>query len=571
MNESNNHGVYGKKNGRKIAPENHNIIHKSQWYPQQHPATSQVPYLLYPLSISGEENRKIREIWNAGMYQGKDFVMPEIGQIPGKRKLAQVLACALKASCATYSQHWEGMYFDWTLNDEMERIFSNFTVMPGGERYVKNAFATAVLINTGYKGVFMDLLVWRRRPLPPSMMSLEHLDMGTFECNLRNAICAVLGGEYGVNIIRQSFSQELTASENKDGYAELKNLVTIPGMNLQGKIATVMQIGLKKPNDRVVFERRHMDLAGAKLIERKSERRNVDFSLDVPDSVMVNFFTAMNQQLNEVAVDPFVKLITIDGRTPEGKEKLDGIRYKIQTGIDRVPSEIIEAYVDNMRDGITKLDFNKYSNLAHLTAELGKKVLKPRDDSQRMVFIYIDIEKQRRSRIPIDVVEHAIGAAIQAGLNSIHLDGTTDIPEDDDLKYGAFCLTGPLHSAEVLDTDEQTARGWGHGFWDILAPELPHTNKMVALVAISAKREQDAIIAEKQAMDQRKSVNDIFWYKTWNHPKGKKLDVPNWISYSHILNVLQIPGNDLLLKEDDIPDQMPANHPITLKYLRNYG
>jgi hypothetical protein len=571
MNELMSHGVYGKKNGRKIAPENNNMIHKSQWYPTQHPATSQVPYLLGPLSISSEENRKVREIWNAGMYQGKDFVIPEISQIPGKRKLAQVLACALKATCATYSQHWEGMYFDWTLNDEMERIFSVFAVMPDGERYVKNAFATAVLINTGYKGAFMDLLLWRRRPLPPSMMSLEHLDMGTFECNLRNAICAVLGGEYGVNIIRQSFSKELIASDNKDGYNELKNLVTIPGMNPQGKIATVMQIGLKQADDRSVFEKRHMDLAGAKLIERKSERRNVDFSLDLPDSVMDNFFTAMNQQLHEVAVDPIVKFITIDGRTPEGKEKLDGIRHKIQTGLDRVPSEIIEAYVDNMRDGITKLDFNKYSNLAHLTADLGKKVLKPREDPQRMVFVYIDIEKQRQSRVPIDVVEHAIGAAIQAGLNSIHLDGTTDIPEDDDLKYGAFCLTGPLHSAEVLDTYEQTARGWGHGFWDILAPELPLTNKMVALVAISAKREQDAIIAEKQAMDQRKSVNDIFWYKTWNHPKGKKLDVPNWISYSHILNVLPIPGNDLLLKDDDMPDQMPAHHPITLKYLRNYG
>ena len=131
-----------------------------------------------------------------------------------------------------------------------------------------------------------------------------------------------------------------------------------------------------------------------------------------------------------------------------------------------------------------------------------------------MVIVYIDLEALRRTGIPVDMAEHTAGEAIQAGLNSIHLDGTTNIPDEDDMKYGAFCLTGPIHSAELLDSDEQLNKGWGHGFWDILDPEFSKTNKMVALIAISAKHEQDAMIAERQAMDQRKSVNDVFWYKS---------------------------------------------------------
>ena len=74
---------------------------------------------------------------------------------------------------------------------------------------MKNAFATVVLFNTGYAGVFMDMLKLRRRLLPPSMESLENLDMGTFEHNLRSSVGAVLGGEYGVIVIRCSLAKPL--------------------------------------------------------------------------------------------------------------------------------------------------------------------------------------------------------------------------------------------------------------------------------------------------------------------------------------------------------------------------
>ena len=87
--------------------------------------------------------------------------------------------------------------------------------------------------------------------------------------------------------------------------------------------------------------------------------------------------------------------------------------------------------------------------------------------------------------------------------------------------------------------------------------------KMVAVIAISAKHETDAMIAEIQAMEQRKSVNDIFWYKTWNHPEGKKLDVPQWISYSDILNTVPIPGNDIPLKDKKIPEHLPEGHVVS--------
>ena len=94
---------------------------------------------------------------------------------------------------------------------------------------------------------------------------------------------------------------------------------------------------------------------------------------------------------------------------------------------------------------------------------------------------------------------------------------------------------------------------------------------MIVVIAISAKREQDAIIAEIQAMDERKSVNDVFWYRTWNHPKGKKLDLPQWISYSEILNTVPIPGNEIPLQEKDLPEHLPEDHPITQRLLKKHN
>ncbi len=558
--------IFGNKNGRRVGPENCESVHKSQWYPEKHPGTCQVPYLSHQISINEDENKTIREIWNAGEYNAHNFSVFDINEVPSKYKLAQVLACGLKATNATYSQHWEGMYFDWTFNNEMKDAIDKLNTLKNNECYVENAFATVVLINTGYKGAFFDMLRWRRRPVPPSMYSLENIDMGTFECNLKNAVCSVLGGEFGVNIIRQSFSEELIDTENKEGYDAIKKLITIEGMVPEGKIATIMQIGFKKPEHRRLFDRKMMDLAGAKLIERKSERRNADFSINIPESVMNNFFTAMNKELKKLNIDSIVKYITVNGDTTDGRDTLNDIRDMIVDGLDKIPEQLIAAYEDNLKDGLVDMDREQYVNIAHFTNAYGKKVLKPREDAHKMVFIYIEMDKLLNTGVTIDVAEHAVGDAIQAGLNSIHLDGTTEIPEGDDLKYGAFCLTGPLHSAEVNDTDAQLQRGYGHGFWDILAPELPHTNKMLALIAISAKREQDAMIAEKQAMEQRKSVNDIFWYKTWNHPQGKKLDVPNWISYAHLLHILHIPDNDIMIKEYTLPDQMPAKHPITEKF-----
>ncbi len=560
--------IFGKPNGRIIAAENNPNIHKSQWYPEKHPGTSQVPYLINQVSISEHENTMIREIWNASEYSSRDFSVFDIKDVPSKYRLAQVLACGLKATNATYSQHWQGMYFDWTCNSEVKDAIDLFGIMPGSESFVKNAISTVVLINTGYKGAFMNMLKWRRRPLPPSMLSLENIDMGTFENNLKSAICSVLGGEYGVNIIRRAFSDEYINSYNKEGYQKLKDILTLDGMNPKGEIATIMQIGLKQPEDRKYYQKKIMNLAGAKLIERKSERRNVDFNMEIPERVMDNFFKTVRNELQPLGIENIVKSIILEGSSNEGKEKLSKIRDMITDSLDKVPGEMIDAYEANVSDGMVDLDRDKYTEIANLTASLGKKVLKPREDAHKMVFMYIEIDKLKELNVAEDAAEHAVGCAIQAGLNSIHLDGTTDIPEGDDLRYGAFCLTGPIHSAEINDSDEQLNRGYGHGFWDIIAPELSPTNKMLGVIAISAKHEQDAMIAEKQSMEQRKSVNDIFWYKTWNHPEGKRLDVPNWISYAEVLNVLPIPGNDIILKKDNFPDQLPANHPITETFKR---
>jgi len=571
MTEETSITIWGKRDGRKIAAEGSSEVHRSQWYPGCHPGRSQVPYLLYPRSISNLTNALIRGVWQSGDYQGRDFIPFELTSVPNKFKLAQVLACGLKATVATYSQHWQGMYFDWTFNNRIEDAFSKLEVNASGERFVKNAFATVVLFNTGYAGVFMDMLRLRRKLLPPSLMSLENLDMGTFECNLRSAIGAVLGGHVGVNVIKQSLCSTLIEDRNQKGYEALRELSLVQGMDPCGRISCILQIGLKQSRHRKEYDQELMDLAAAKIIERKSERRNVDFSRKVPLGVMTRFFASFNHELRKTNLLDVVKTIVLEGNAPDGRTKLALMRESITQGLEKCSDDIVKAYDENIADGSTTMDFPSYKALADLTVDLGKKVLKPREDSHKMLFVYIDIEALHAWGIPMDVAEQGAGNAIQAGLNSIHLDGTTRIPEDQDLRYGAFCLSGPMHSAELLDTDEQLERGWGQGFWDILAPELPPTNKMLALIAVSAKSEQDAFIAERQAMDERKSVNEIFWYKTWNHPEGKRLDIPHWISYAHVLNVVPIPGNTEALKENPLPEHMPCEHPVAREFRQKLG
>ncbi|MFY9112174.1 MAG: hypothetical protein WAP34_09565 [Desulfomonilia bacterium] len=562
-------GIMGNSKGRVIAPEGTEEVHRSQWYPEKHPGRSQVPYLLHPKSVSLMTNGLIRKIWRSSDYQGRDFAPFEITQVPNKYRLAQVLACGLKAAVATYSQHWQGMYFDWSLNSQIEEACSKMDTFTASERYVKNAFATVVLFNTGYKGVFMDMLRYRRRPVPPSMESLENIDMGTFECNLKSAIGAVLGGHVGVNVIKHTLSQELIKGRNKPGYELLKERALVEGMDPQGRITCILQIGFKKAQDRLVFDQEMMDLAAAKIIERKSERRNMDFSKKVPVPVMGNFYAAFNHELNLTGMRNVIRVITVHGDVPEGQSVLERIRGTISTGIEKCREDLLKAYNDNIADGTINMDFQTYKDTADLVVSLGLKVLKPREDAHKMLFVYIDLEELEAKGIPIDVAEQCAGNAIQAGLNSIHLDGTTNIPAGQDLKYGAFCLTGPIHSAELNDSDEFLLRGWGHGFWDILAPDMAPRNKMLAVIAISAKTEQDAFIAERQAMDERKSVNEIFWYKTWNHPEGKRLDIPQWISYAHVLNVIPIPGNSIPLREKQLPEHMPSEHPVTQQLMQH--
>jgi hypothetical protein len=559
--------VLGNEKGRRIGVEGTADVHRSQWVPREHPGTCQVPFLLYPLSVSHRENMVIRRIWKSSHYYGQDFTPFEITDVPDKHRLAQVLACGLKATNATYSQHWEGMYFDWTFNGNMREIIDEFSEMSGEERFVDNAFATVVLMNTGYGGPFMDMLRFRRMPIPPSMLSLEQIDMGTFEHNIKAAIGSVLGGAVGVNIIRHSLGAELINGANSKGYDRLKRMLLLPGMNPNGKIASIIQIGFKQQQDRVEFKKKHMDIAAAKIIERKSERRNVDFSRSVQPAVMFNFLRSFNGELVKNGVGDMVKTIVVNGGDDEGKKILDRIRERIDTGLSKTYDDMIRAYESNFSEGMIQATLEDYTNLAHMVVAMGKKVLKPREDAHKMIFIYINMEEAKRLGRPVDMTEHSIGEAIQAGLNSIHLDGTTDIPRGEDMRYGAFCLTGPIHSAECNDSVEQLERGWGHGFWDILAPELPETNKLIAVVALAAKSESDAMIAEVQAMEQRKSVNDIFWYKTWNHPGGKKLDVPQWISYGHVLHAAPVKGNDIPLQEICMPEYLPEHHPVSSVFL----
>ncbi len=560
----------GKERGRKIGPEGTADVHRSQWYPAEHPGTCEVPYILFPRSITTQENILIRKIWKSSHYSGLDFTPFDITDVPNKYRLAQVLACGLKASNATYSQHWQGMYFDWTFNEEMQEILSSMD-MVRGERFVENAFATVVLINTGYGGAFMEMLRLRRRPIPPSLLSLEQIDMGTFEHNIKCAVGAVLGGNVGVNVIRHSLSRDLIAGKNGKGYAALKKMVMLPGMDESGKISTVIQIGFKRPAERVTFELELMKLAGAKLIERKSERRNVDFSRNVPFKIMLRFAQSFKREVKRAGLQNVIRTVIIEGGTPEGQDTLDRIRVCINTGISQAVEEIISSFEKNRDEGVVGPDLESYKGMASLVEDLGKKVLKPREDAHRMVIVYIDIDAMRAAGVELDIAEQVAGEAIQAGLNSVHLDGTNNIPEDEDLRYGAFCLTGPIHASELLDDDEQLNRGWGRGFWDIVDPEMSPMSKMLALIAISAKYEQDAMIAERQAMEQRKSVNDVFWYRTWNHPEGKKLDLPHWISYADMLHTIPIFGNEVPYREEPLPENLPPHHTITERFLRRHG
>jgi len=561
-------GVLGNEKGRKIGPEGSPDVHRSQWYPLSHPRTSEIPYLLYPTRITKEQNDAIRKIWDSGLYGGKDFAPFDIREVPNKYRLGQVLSCGLKATCATYSQHWQGMYFDWTFNSECREAFSRMNVKKAGERFSENAFATVVMINTGYKGVFMDILSLRRKPIPPSVYSLENLDMGTFEQNIKSAVGAVLGGGIGVNVIKYSLCDELARGLNRAGYEILKRLVMLPGMDPGGKIVGIIQLGFKQKEDRAVFDPGIMALAGAKLIERKSERRNADFSLSVEPEVMDNFVNSFNSTLSRLNAREAVKLLILDGATSKGRTILAMMRNRVKRGMDKAFTEVIQAYDKNLADPrFASQDFQTYKQTAEMIVDFGMKVLKPREDGHKMVFIAIDMHEAQSRGLPIDVVEHAVGEAIQAGLNSIHLDATTDVPAGDDMKYGAFCMTGPIHSAELLDSDDVLAGGVGKGFNDILAPAITPGDKLQAIISICAKREQDAMIAERQAMDNRKSVNDIFWYRTWNHPEGKKLSLPHWISFADVLNVVPIEGNDVRLKEKGLPEHLPEEHPLTAKIL----
>ncbi|MFY9399624.1 MAG: hypothetical protein WAR22_14800 [Desulfomonilia bacterium] len=566
--EQHQHAVLGNELGRRIGPEGCPDVHHSQWFPKRHPSTCEIPYLLFPRSITERENHAIREIWSSSRYTGKDFAPFDVSEVPNKYRLGQVLACGLKASCATYSQHWQGMYFDWTFNSECREAFERMNVHKAGERFSENAFATVVLVNTGYRGVFMDVLSLRRKPIPPSIYSLENLDMGTFEHNLKAAVGAVLGGSIGVNVIKYSLCDELARGFNREGCEILRRLVMLPGMDPHGKVASIIQLGFKQIEDRESFDPRLQAMAGAKLIERKSERRNADFSLEVPPEVMDNFTRSMNDTLTGLKCRETVKILVLDGTRDKGREVLTLMKDRVKKGMDKACAEVIQAYEQNISDPrFESQDFDTYKKTAEMIVEFGKKVLKPRENGHKVVFLAIDLYEASSRNLPIDVVENAVGEAVQAGLNSIHLDGTTGIPKGHDLKYGAFCMTGPIHSAELLDSDEVLANGVGVGFTDILGPTIRPGDKMQAIISICAKREQDAMIAERQAMDNRKSVNDIFWYRTWNHPDGKKLNLPHWISFAGELNVLPIEHNDTPLKEKAAPEYLPDDHPLTRKIL----
>jgi hypothetical protein len=559
-------GVLGKRNGRKVALDGHAGVHRSGWYPEKHPGTCEIPYLLYPLSITEKQNRGIRHIWRSSFYKGKDFAPFNVKEVPGKYALGQVLACGLKASNATYSQHWQGMYFDWTFNTECREAFSKMREAEACERFSENAFATVAIISTGYKGEFMDILNLRHKPVPPSISTLENLDMGTFEHNLMCAVGAVLGGHIGVNVISHSLSADLIQGPNREGYEMLRELVMLPGMDQGGRIVTLVQLGFKQVEDRYFYEPAMMSLAGAKLIERKSERRNADFSRRVPDKVMDAFVDACNFTLSKRSVRQAVRMHITDGTTMKGKVLLSLIRNRVKRGMDKACAEVIEAYELNRDDPrFGSCDLTTYRQYTELIIEMGKKVLKPREDGHRIVFLAVDTDMARRYGLVVDVVEQAVGEALQCGLNSIHLDGTTGIPDGDDLRYGAFCMTGPIHAAEILDPEDLLQGGRSRGFTDLLSPDIRPGDRMQAVISICAKREQDAVIAERQAMEKRKSVNDIFWYRTWNHAGGKKLNLPHWISFANVLNVIPIEDNDVLMMEQALSEHLPEDHPVTEK------
>ncbi len=101
MLEEKGTAILGNAKGRRISPQGTESVHPSQWYPAAHPGRSQVPYLLYPISISRLTNAQIHKIWRSSDYQGHDFSPFDVSLIPNKYRLAQVLACGLKASVAT--------------------------------------------------------------------------------------------------------------------------------------------------------------------------------------------------------------------------------------------------------------------------------------------------------------------------------------------------------------------------------------------------------------------------------------------------------------------------------------
>ncbi len=82
------------------------------------------------------------------------------------------------------------------------------------------------------------------------------------------------------------------------------------------------------------------------------------------------------------------------------------------------------------------------------------------------------------------------------------------------------------------------------------------------------QKDYGAFIVERQAMTERKSVNDIIWHRTWNHLEGNQLDLPQWISYPDILHVIPIPENDIPIQENDLPNYLPQDNPISEELLR---
>ena len=121
-------GIFGKAKGRRVGPHGTDSVHASQWYPAMHPGRSQVPFLRSPGDYRAHERSDPRDLARERLPE-QGFSPFEVSSIPNKYKLAQVLACGLKAAVATYSQHWQGMYLDWTFNRQIEEAFSKFETM----------------------------------------------------------------------------------------------------------------------------------------------------------------------------------------------------------------------------------------------------------------------------------------------------------------------------------------------------------------------------------------------------------------------------------------------------------